>query len=270
MPGGRVRIAPVLPERVQSSADRPNLRRCDTYFRALLTAFGSGFAGSTAVRRLPAPRISSETPRRPAEPDEPTATHAEATRGTAGMETLEETVVAPPDAQLRPDGAAPSPRPARVEPLAPFLYKVQFSASAALRAKLERLQALLPGRDLAQIIELAVTNKIERIEARRFAQTCAPRTTARDADGRPSSRHISAAIRRAVYERDRSRCRFVDKLGNRCKERHRLEFHHRHPFALGGGHETENIRLMCQAHNRYLAQMDFGRRAETRHAAATT
>jgi len=57
----------------------------------------------------------------------------------------------------------------------------------------------------------------------------------------------------------------VDDQGRRCKERHWLEFHHRHPFGLGGEHSVENIRLMCRAHNAYLADCDYGREAMTRH-----
>jgi hypothetical protein len=53
-----------------------------------------------------------------------------------------------------------------VEPLAPGRYSVRFTASADLRDKLERLQALMrhsvPDGDLAKIIEVAVTRKLER------------------------------------------------------------------------------------------------------------
>ena len=73
------------------------------------------------------------------------------------------------------------------------------------------------------------------------------------------------AVRRAVYRRDGGRCRFVDAQGRRCPERHRLEFHHRYPFALGGGHDPGNICLMCPAHNRYLAELDYGRTTMSRH-----
>jgi hypothetical protein len=48
-------------------------------------------------------------------------------------------------------------------------------AGAALRDKLERLQALMrsqmPDGDLAAIIEQAVTEKLDRLEQRRFART---------------------------------------------------------------------------------------------------
>ena len=58
----------------------------------------------------------------------------------------------PPSA---PVSASRDPR-AKVEPLAPARYVVQFTASGELREKLERLTALTPGSDLASIIDAAV------------------------------------------------------------------------------------------------------------------
>jgi hypothetical protein len=149
--------------------------------------------------------------------------------------------------QLRPD-AATAARPAGIEPLAPARYKIQFTASAELRDKLERLRGLMrasvPDGDLAAVIEQAVTEKLERLEARRFgraktdkalqagnraiaaaaegplprSQTSAskgdgPAVTGRDpavAQSPPASRHVPAAVRRAVYARDGGQCRYVD------------------------------------------------------------
>ena len=173
-----------------------------------------------------------------------------------------------------PFGAALAPppsvsRPAIVEPLAPARYKVQFTASAELREKLERLAALMrsdvPDGDLAAIIERAVTEKLERLEARRFAQTASPRKGLGDTDTSPASRHVPAAVRRAVRERDGDRCRYVDEQGRRCSARDRLEFHHRHPFGMGGDHRPENLSLLCPTHNRYLAERDYGHATIQQH-----
>ncbi len=83
----------------------------------------------------------------------------------------------PAPAQLRPD-AVVSPRPAGprpMTPLAPARYKIQFTASAELKDKIERLRALMPNSDLAVIIDEAVTEKLERLESRRYGKTRAPR-----------------------------------------------------------------------------------------------
>ena len=188
---------------------------------------------------------------------------------------------------LRLDGASPPtpelarsdrslvpgrPGSQRVEPLSPGRYRVQFTASADLRDKLERLTALMrysvPDGDLGAIIEHAVTEKLERLEARRFANTNAPRKSLTDSDTSPSSRHIPAAVRRIVHERDGGRCRYVDGQGRRCTARGTLEFHHRHPFGHGGDHSPEGISLLCHAHNLYLADIDYGRQPMARHRGA--
>jgi len=173
--------------------------------------------------------------------------------------------LASPDRSLIPG----RPGPQRVEPLSPGRYRVQFTASADLRDKLERLTALMrssvPDGDLGAIIEHAVTEKLERLEARRFAKTSAPRKGLCDSDTSPSSRHIPAAVRRTVYERDGGRCRYVDEHGRRCTARGDLEFHHRHPFGHGGDHSPDGISLACRTHNRYLAEIDYGRQRIAKH-----
>jgi len=158
----------------------------------------------------------------------------------------------------------PTPPPRRrPEPLAPERYKVQFTASAGLRDKIEKLAALMrasvPDADLAEVIDAAVSEKLERLEARRAAKTGQPRKSLANTDTSPSSRYVPAAVRRAVYQRDDERCAFVNEAGRRCNERHRLELHHVVPFARGGRHDPSNIRLLCRAHNVYRAECDFGR-----------
>ncbi len=167
----------------------------------------------------------------------------------------------PAPAQLCPDTVVlpkvTSPRP--VEPLAPARFKVQFTASEELRAKLGRLKALMPGNDLAAIIDEAVTEKLERLESRRYGKTRAPRRDLDSTDTSPSSRYIPAAVRRAVSARDGNQCTFVDEGGKRCGERSQLQFHHKDPYARGGDHLPDNIQMMCPTHNQYLAECDYGK-----------
>ena len=150
-----------------------------------------------------------------------------------------------------------------VESLSPGRYKIQFTASAELRDKLERLVALMrsevPDGDLAAIVDRAVTEKLARLESRRFATTTAPRQSLATTDTTPTTRHVPAAVRRVVRQRDGGQCRFVDEQGRRCSERYRLELHHRRPFGMGGDHGPSNVSLLCAAHNRLLAEYDYGR-----------
>ena len=126
------------------------------------------------------------------------------------------------------------------------------------------MRSEIPDVDLARVIEAAITEKLDRLETKRFGKTVSPRKPL-SASPAPGSRRVPAAVRRAVAERDEGRCRFVDAQGRRCSERHGLEYHHRHPFAMGGGHDPANVSLLCSQHNRYLAERDFGAAAIGRH-----
>lgn len=106
-----------------------------------------------------------------------------------------------PQSELRPDAVrgdraqlGRAAQPETIEPLAPGRYKVQFTAGAELRDKLDRLRALMrssvPDGELAAIIDSAVTEKLERLEARRFGRTKAPRKAHSVAQEPPSSRHV--------------------------------------------------------------------------------
>ena len=183
-----------------------------------------------------------------------------------------------PPAQLRPDAVAmpsPAPAPAQsvkptvVEPIAPASYKVQFTASAELHDKLERLRALMrssvPDGDLAAIIEEAVTEKLKRLESRRFGQTKSARKNLEETKTSASSRYIPAAVKRVVWERDGNQCTFLDAQARRCRAREKLEFHHRQPFARGGDHSPDNLQMLCPAHNGYLAERDYGREVMGRY-----
>jgi len=162
----------------------------------------------------------------------------------------------------------PAPPPVRpvVEPLAPSRYKIQFTASGELRDKLERLQALMHS-DLAAVIEAAVTEKLERLEAKRYAETKSPRKTLQQTDTSPKSRYIPAAVRRLVRKRDEGQCRFVNEQGRRCTERRWLEFHHEDPFGRGGDHDPAKMSLMCRRHNAYLAEREYGKEVMNRYRA---
>ena len=170
----------------------------------------------------------------------------------------------PPTNGLRsvpPPASAPE-TPAKapvIEPLAPARYRVQFTASAELRDKIERLTALMPGNDLASIVDAAVTEKLERLEAKRFGKTKKPRKSLEDADTSPGVRGISAPVRRFVWKRDSGQCTFTTRDGKRCPAHERLEFHHDDPYGLGGDRSATNIRLMCTCHNAYMAELDYGK-----------
>jgi hypothetical protein len=62
-----------------------------------------------------------------------------------------------------------------------------------------------------------------------------------------------------VVERDGWRCSFVAEDGRRCDARAFVEFDHETPRGLGGSSQAENLRLLCRAHNRLVAERIYGK-----------
>ena len=152
---------------------------------------------------------------------------------------------------------------------------MQFTAGAEVLAKLREAQALLkhqiPDGDLEQIFDRALEALLTKLRKQKLAATDRPRGAQHGESGAPpkslpSSRHIPAAVRRAVWARDGGQCAFVSTDGRRCAEEAFLEFHHVVPYAHGGPSTTDNIELRCRAHNRYEAECRFGRWGHGRNA----
>jgi hypothetical protein len=168
----------------------------------------------------------------------------------------------PPDdhaSELSPPGAAFRTARPIVAPLAPERFRVQFTVGKETHEKLRFAQDMLrreiPDGDPGAIFDRALTLLLDEVARKKMAATAAPgpdRVTA------PGSRHIPAAVKRAVWFRDRGQCAFISEQGRRCKERSFLELHHIQPFALGGEGTTDNISLRCHRHNAHEAEMVFG------------
>jgi hypothetical protein len=164
----------------------------------------------------------------------------------------------------------------------------------ALKQLVELLRHQNPTGDMTSIVERALRELLEREMKRRFGKSDAagqrgtrePAAAAADKQDVPAkpapaakpsveaksapaaerragsakSRRIPQKVRREVFARDEGRCTFVSGDGHRCTERGFLEVHHHNTtFARGGEATTENLRIMCRAHNLYLAQQDYGR-----------
>ena len=150
-------------------------------------------------------------------------------------------------------------RRAVVTPLSPDHYMLEVTLARETHDKLRLAQALsrhtLPTGDVASILDRALTLLIDHLERRTFARVLSPRH--RSPECAASGRHIPAAVRREVWQRDEGRCAFVGPTG-RCQENAFLEFHHVAPFAAGGAATVENIQLRCRAHNQHEARVFFG------------
>ena len=179
--------------------------------------------------------------------------HRDAASGPSPWFTCPET-----DASNARGGGLSRDSRSRMEPLSAERYRVEFTAGAALRAKIERARELtshaLPDGDLATLFERALDALIER-ELKRRVGAGKPR---RAAKRQPDSRHVPLSVAKQVRERDGGQCAFTDAAGRRCQERRFLTLEHRHPFALGGPPTIENLCLLCSAHNAHAARRVFG------------
>jgi hypothetical protein len=83
----------------------------------------------------------------------------------------------------------------------------------------------------------------------------------RPAEPKPPTRHIPVATRDQVMLRDKQRCTFRSRSGRKCNSIHNLQIDHIQPFALGGTHDPENLRVLCAAHNQHVARKVFSRKS---------
>jgi len=200
---------------------------------------------------------------------------------------------------------APPLRPkASMRPLSPERYNLQLTINKETHDALRELQDLLrhqvPNGDLVTILQDTIIERRDRVKRQKFGLTKRSRKAKEQeslimeentktevaaekepiapgrlegqsdviAPGRSqvNSRHIPAAVKRAVWQRDKGRCAFLGRTGKRCSATGRLEFHHVHAYALGGPATVDNIALRCRTHNAYEGVGFFGEKRTMRSA----
>lgn len=226
-----------------------------------------------SIRRLPPARPSREPGSAPGDgpesgarsplPAVPDAAGTESRPGTGGHDANPDSTEAPAvDGLLTASTAGTQPGRSRssVSPTAADRYQIRFTATGETCAKLRQVQDLLrhavPTGDLAQVFDRALSALLAELSRKKAGVVNRPRS--RPAAAKAGSRQVPAAVRRAVWARDRGQCAFVSRSGRRCSERGRLEFHHVRPFAVGGPAIAANIQLRCRAHNAHEASLFFG------------
>ena len=183
------------------------------------------------------------------------------TAGTMPPATTEERAPAPspiiPLTRVAP--------PSTVTPLAPELYRLAVTMDAAAREQWQRARELVGGDDAAVLVRL-LSAALPVLEQKKLGLTPSPRPVRPTS---PHSRHVPAAVRRAVHLRDGGACAFVSMDGHRCGARRWLEFHHVQPWMAGGPATAENVQLRCRMHNRHEAEVFFAAGREGRAAQAS-
>jgi 5-methylcytosine-specific restriction endonuclease McrA len=146
----------------------------------------------------------------------------------------------------------------RVAPLSPDRFELRLTISQVVYDKIKRAQELLghslPTGDIPQLLERALDELIAKQERLQFAAADKPRK----ARASRNPRHIPAAVKRAVFKRDRGQCTYVSDDGHRCESRKFLQYDHVLPVARGGASTVDNVRLRCGPHNQLEAERVYG------------
>jgi hypothetical protein len=154
-----------------------------------------------------------------------------------------------------------------VKPLTPELRRLNVTVTADFIAELEQVRVALshqcPDGNFEQVVREAFKLVLER-DRKRKALTGPPRPVTdrpRPQSEVPgeSDRYVPAAVKRAVWKRDKGRCTWPMGDGAICGATHRLEFDHDLEVAFGGKPTVGNVRLLCKSHNLMKAELCFGR-----------
>jgi hypothetical protein len=123
-----------------------------------------------------------------------------------------------------PAPPAPAPSRAKIEPLSQDRFLVKFTASRAMKEKLEIARDLMrhanPEGELAVVLERAVDLLIADLQKKKQGRTSRPQKKPRSA----KHTQVTRAARREVVERDGWRCSFVAEDGRHCDAQAFLEF----------------------------------------------
>jgi hypothetical protein len=217
------------------------------------------------------------------------ATTETANTGTANTEertTADASLLAPAASCA---GSAASTSTPSVEPARPDVFNFRFSADGSFKQKIERLAEVLGVHDcagnLATVLESAIDvaldkkdpqkkserrqkreeKKASRVESEGDGQDEprpdeAPSSTGSSQQTGPSaehSRYVSSEVRERVFEKAGYQCEFVGPRG-RCEQRTGLQVDHIHPFKKNGPTVETNLQCLCQAHNLWRAEQEYG------------
>jgi 5-methylcytosine-specific restriction endonuclease McrA len=148
-----------------------------------------------------------------------------------------------------------------VTPLTTQLRRLNVTVSADFIAELEQARAALshaiPDGDFEQVVREGLKLILERHRKRKGLTERPRKQPAKVAAA--SGRHIPAAVRRTVWERDQGRCTWLMGDGKVCGSTRQVEFDHNLELVLGGESTPGNLRLLCRSHNLMKAEDHLGR-----------
>jgi 5-methylcytosine-specific restriction endonuclease McrA len=151
-------------------------------------------------------------------------------------------------------GNTPEPTPPVIEPR----YSFNFEVSQEVMDLYTEARAIIGYSKPEEVFEKALKHFIA--QKKQVPRVVAAKVIVKqDKPVNPKSRAAPLNTRRAVLQRDNYQCSYCAADGTQCRERVGLEIDHIKPFALGGTHEIDNLRVVCKAHNGLFAEQVFGR-----------
>lgn len=173
------------------------------------------------------------------------------------------------------------------------LTEIKIIADQKMLADLNRLKEVwshtMPGSNYSQLIQRLAASAVEALDPVLKAKRASARAEKRaesaldqnsDSCCAPDenelklnnpkinesrSRNVAATVRHAVWVRDGGRCTFTnEQTGEICDSKHYVELDHIKPFANGGEHRVENLRLRCRAHNHRHSIETYGSQTANR------
>jgi 5-methylcytosine-specific restriction endonuclease McrA len=153
--------------------------------------------------------------------------------------------------------------------------QISFVADEELKADLEKIRALWGQQDFsyAEMIQKMAKLVLTKIDPQRKTQrsvSCARKVESSGRTGAhsqeapldlliPKNRYIPASVRREVWMRDQGKCSYIHpRSGRKCVSPFALELDHLNPYAYGGAHTAENLRLLCRAHHGFKSKRGAG------------
>ena len=129
-------------------------------------------------------------------------------------------------------------------------YALKFSVSKEVYEQFEEARSKLShslGKDLSleAVFSKLLTRYLKKPNIRKSRKS------------KPGTRYIPSRVREEVLKRDNHCCSYVSPEGKRCTSKSYLQIDHIQPHALGGSSEVSNLRVLCSAHNQFLAKKVF-------------
>jgi 5-methylcytosine-specific restriction endonuclease McrA len=144
-------------------------------------------------------------------------------------------------------------------------FKLEFAVNPDVMKKLEEVKSILStkyprGVSFEQIFEVMLDEYLENHSPKRKEQRRNKRIVGKKkSNGNKRSRHIPAAVQSQVFRQDKGRCTYKGSNGRRCNSTWNIQIDHIKPFAIGGTHSLQNLRLLCARHNQYESERIYGR-----------